>query len=894
MTKTLLTTIIICVSCASQAQQSASEVRVNKSFRNTPVTKALKAIQKEYGVTFAYDNALVQNIIVSFDLKDLSITQSLERLLQGTALTFEQVGRHFVIVPKPRETTHHVERKNITISGKVIDAETGETLPQATIRVMNTNIATATNNDGYFSLLNIPNDSCMVEIMYIGYVTHQLRVKNINNPDQLMVGLQSDSRLLNEVVVLGEYNQAVHIEDLPGAFVFNPKSVANLPSLGEQDMSRTLQLLPGISATDESASGMTIRGSHSGFNLTLLDGITIYQQDHFFGAFSTINADIIKDVRVHKGMFDARYGGRASGVIDITTKNGNALKPSFNVKMNLMNLKASAEIPLAKRWLLFAAARRSFTDHIQNNLFTSLLNIASVSSDQIRRIGLETATELPTYFFGDMNYKLTFRPTELDVVSLSFYNSRDKMDIYDSIYFDDGVQTFVDRREEKTRWGNDGVSLRWGRQWTERFYSNVRISASTFFRRFDVDIRSDIKDATDSLSTYYGLDINNNISDLSYAINNEWSLNNTLSIDFGFEGTRQRMYGRVSDSYSVSGSIPSDEEIENLDFTERSGSWLHSIYGSATFSPIERLSATLGTRVVHYYNTDNSMYFEPRASLLYKIRESIHLKAGYGQSNQFITQHFNYSEKGTLSGLSENYWILAQPGDARYPVIKSDHATAGTTLRKSQYVFDAEVYYKFSQGVIVDEDFNSATTKTYGLDVMIQKTSGIHTGWISYSLGRGTQTLPFILNGKSSPSWQDQRHELKLVNMLTLSRLTLSSTVLYGSGKPFPKYTVRYQRDQNGLINEAYPELDYSNTSRLPPYFSVNISGSYKIVFPKTRELELGLSIHNLTDHENIKTRRIDLSTFDEAILTNTELPATYKDITLLGFSPSLFLNFSF
>lgn len=892
MTRVIFTALFISTTVLLHAQ--SSEVHVNESFRNTPLNKVLKVIQKNYKIKFGYDNNLVKPVIVTIELKELTIPQSMKRLLQGTELTYEHIGDNYVIIPRPVETKKSIERTNITLSGKVIDADNGETLPQTTIRVSGTNIATASNNDGYFTLLNIPNDTCTVEIMYIGYITHRIAVSSIDRPEQLVIRLRSDARLLNEVVVLGEYNHAIHVEDLPGSFVFNPKSVSGLPSLGEQDMSRTLQLLPGVSATDESASGMAIRGSHSGYNLTLLDGITIYQQDHFFGAFSIINADIIKDVHVSKGMFDSRYGGRASGVIDITTKNGNAIRPSFNVKLNMMNLKGSAEIPLGKKWSLLAAARRSFTDKVQSKLFSNLFDIASVSNDQIRFLSYEMAPDHPSYHFADGNSKLTFRPSERDVISLSYYLSRDKMHNYDSLSFDDGSVKYVDHREETTRWGNNGVSLRWGRQWTKGFYSNSRLSHSKFYRAYDVDTDTELNDGTDSSVVQYGIDVNNYVNDFSYAINNEWSLRENLSLDFGIEGVRQQMYGRAVISLKASGTIPPDDEMEDIDNIISSQSWLNSFYASATSSPIKRLSTTFGARAVYYYNKEGRFYFEPRFSARYELWENINIKGAYGRGNQFISQQLYYTRKGAISGSSENDWMLADPGDVRYPVISSDHVTAGTTIRKQQFVLDAEVFYKFTKGVIIDEDFNSASTVSYGMDLMVQKISGIHTGWIAYSLGQHTQTHPYIFNGQSAPSWQDQRHELKIINMLNLGRWNVASTLVYGSGRPYAKYIVRYERNQDGDITGVEPVLDYSNSSRLPSYFSLNLSITYKMVFTENHNLELGLSIHNITGHKNIKTRRIDEARLDEAILTNTEVQPVYNDINLLGFTPSLFLSFSF
>jgi hypothetical protein len=318
-------------------------------------------------------------------------------------------------------------------------------------------------------------------------------------------------------------------------------------------------------------------------------------------------------------------------------------------------------------------------------------------------------------------------------------------------------------------------------------------------------------------------------------------------------------------------------------------SWLHNAYGNLLLSPTKRLTTSPGVRMVYYYNQNRAVYIEPRFTAQYKLSERLNLKTGYGRSNQFVTQLFYpSSDMGSISGIAENFWMLSRPGDASAPVISVDHVSAGTTIRSKQLVYDAELYYKVSRGVIIDEYLNSGNTTMYGLDVMVQKTSGIHKGWIAYSLARATQTHPYILNGERAPSWQDQRHELKVVDMLMLGNWNISSTLIFGSGKPYPKYTVRYLRDENGWINDYQLLLDYTNQSRLPAYFRIDLAASYRIRFKNSREIEMGLSIHNITDHQNIKTRKINKSRLEEARFSNTELPPTYNDVVLLGFSPTL------
>jgi hypothetical protein len=865
-------------------------IRVNESFYKTPLSKVLKTIETKYGVKIAYDNALVQNVVVALDLKDLDITQTMERLVQGTPLAFHYVGNNVVIIPRPPSERRIVTESNFDLSGKVIDAETEETLPQATLRIPGTGIATVTNNDGYFILLDIPADTMSVEIRYLGYISQVVPIRELLAKHNGIVRLGSDRRLLNEVVVFDEYNQALHVEAQAGSVVFNPRSLSTLPSLGEQDVFRTLQLLPGVGVTDESSSGMIIRGSHSGYNLTSLDGMTIYQQDHFFGAFSIINSDVIKDVQVHKGLFDAKYGGRVSGMADITTKNGNAVRPAFDIKANLINVKATAEIPIGKKWSLFAGARRSLTDIAQPDLFTELFNIASSSNGQIRLIRFVEflgGEALPAYYFFDTNTKLTFRPTTRDNISLSFYASRDRMNVLER----SSTPDFDVENNEFTGWGNNGLSLRWARQWNDRYYSNLRISNSRFFRRFR--LRQEVD--ADVGSSMYRFSYDNGIDDLSYAFENEWQLGNTLSVEFGLSGTRQNTDAHFWDQYRFSGEFPPDEIPEDSDLTEVDESWQHSIFGSLSFTPIKRLYATAGLRVVHFQNGTGALYAEPRLKAGYVITDQLNLKAAYGRNHQFITQQiYQQSDRGPISDLYENFWMLSEPDPGGYPVIRSDHVSGGTTLKGKYLLFDGEIYFKRNADVMIDEYLNSGITNDYGLDLMIQKTSGIHKGWIAYSLSRSTQRHPYINGGAAAPAWQDQRHELKVVDMLILGKWVLSSTLIYGSGKPYPKYDVTYHRDDNGFIYDYSLMLDHRNESRLPAYFRFDLAATYQWSMGKTVDAEVGLSIHNLTDHKNVKMRRIDTRALDATLPSETEPTLTHTDVVLLGFSPTLSFHLSF
>ncbi|WP_133259566.1 TonB-dependent receptor [Pseudochryseolinea flava] len=868
----------------------ADEIRIDLSFTKRSLAQVLKTLQEQYGVNIAYDHALVQNVVVALQVKNLTISQCLEQILANTPLTYEKVGKNYIIIQRPVTIANAAEVNTpITISGKIVDESTDETLPQATLSIAGTHISVSTNNDGHFTIFDVPSDTCTIHVRYLGYLSKAIRIKDLRASDHHRIGMKSDATILNEVVVFDEYNQAVRVENQPGSLVFNPKSLRSLTALGEQDISRTLQLLPGITATDESSSGMTIRGSHPSYNLTLLDGMTIYQQDHFFGAFSIINADVIKDVHLYKGMFDAKFGGRASGVIDITTKNGNAMRPSFNAKVNLINAKFTAEVPLSKKWSWFIGGRRSYTDMIKSKLFKDLFDIAYETNDQIELIPFRIKNDIkPNFYFFDINSKLTYRPSSRDVISFTLYNSRDRMYFSDSTARTDLLGTYPISRSETVRWGNNGMSLRWSRQWNERHYTTIRFSGSNFFRRH----RYQQSISFENTESTFASNISNRVEDLSYAFDNELSLSDKLSVDWGVQGSRQRTGAPGGYELVTTGDFP-DYEKEDYEF-DSDKSWLNSLYGAVTLPVLKKIKTYLGARLALYHNSTTIAYIEPRANVQYALTNALTLKAGYTNSHQFITQNFYPSEMGTISGANENLWTLSKLNDPGNPVISSNHFTTGATLRKQHFTYDIEAFYKACDGVIIDEDRNSGTTTAYGVDVTIQKVSGMHRGWLAYTLSQSTQQHPFILNGQTKPSWQDQRHEVKIVNMLTLGNWNFSSALIYGSGKPYPKYLVNYTRDVNNVITDYALQWDHSNKSRLPSYFRIDFAATYTFQFNHTQALEIGLSIHNVTDHSNIKTRAIDRNALDEALYTFNEAPASYNDVALLGFSPSISMSYSF
>ncbi|HMG91446.1 MAG TPA: TonB-dependent receptor [Chryseolinea sp.] len=871
---------------------SAQSIIVNENFIDTELEDALKSIRKNYGVKIAYDNQLVESIRVTETIVNAPLNEALKQLLDGTGLGHRTLNEKIIIIPQPTPPSNVVPvRTDIGVSGVIKDEETGETLPNATVYITGTMAGTTTNTDGYFSLVKIPSDTCSISINYLGYVAQKIYLKDIKNLNKMFVSLRTDSKVLKEVVVTDSYESPLEVTDDASKSAFDPKALTSLPSMGEHDIFRTLQLLPGVGGTNESSAGLVIRGSVPSQNLILLDGFTIYHLDHFFGVFSAINADFIKDVQIFKGGFDAKYGGRASGVVDITGKSGNTnyVKGTFGI--NLISTNATIEIPVGKKVSMIFSTRRAYSDIIQSSLYKNLFDIARNNDDQIRR-PFENAKldEIdPKFYFYDFNSKVTYRPSRKDNISLSIYGGKDNLsgNRADSLSDISRNFSFKETLDEGTVWGNNGLSLRWGRQWTGRFYTNVKISGSNFFRDYNFKYTYLLDSTNFNQQGNFEFVQENRVDDSNLSIDHEWLVGKRVTLEFGISAMEYKIHyktaanGTVGDGRDDKGNIG-------------------SLYTTAKVRLSEKLQASVGIRSNHH-QINEEWYSEPRLALNYKFNNQFSLKGAVGRYYQFVNL-IQYDDP--YVGI-QNFWAFSNKNGV--PIVESNHYIAGATLRLKGFLFDVEGYYKDVEGVV---EFNpvpyfvkdgvldqgllmNGSGRMSGIDFLVQKQLGKYKGWISYSWSKSLHSFPSIEDGTFYPSLQDQPHEFKLVNMLRLGRWDLSCTWLYGSGRPFPEYNITYFTDSNGNVEDFVVSKDLKNYSRLPAYHRLDVSASYNFFIGKTFG-EIGLSIFNLYDHQNVKTRKLSIPFLERTLQTPDQPLPEYRDLQLIGFTPTFFLIVGF
>ena len=788
-----------------------------------------------------------------------------------------------------------------TVQGIVRDSTTGETVPFAIIAIPGTTLRTASNRDGYFALVGAPPGPFMLRVSSVGFSVAEVLVGVELGARQVIVEMSRVSFQLEAITVVADDYRIMRVTDGVSRITASPRDMAILPNVGEVDIFRSLQLLPGISGTNESSSGLYVRGGTPDQNLVLLDGMTVYHVDHFFGFFSAFNADAIKDVQVYKGAFPAQYGGRVSSVVDMTGKTGDPNRAHLTMGANLLSAQTSVQIPLFGKGSVILAARRSYTDVLQTGLYNSIFNMFNGEDDQVatttapQRAGgrfggqfgdANFSTTNPDFYFYDFNGKATYRPSSKDILAVSVYNGQDYLDksrLQNQSFPSQGTQptrAINSDITDLTDWGNKGVSGKWARQWGARLYSNLLVAYSEYFsdyrRQTDIEIRN--ADADSLLQARSsGSREDNQVRDLTVRLDNEWQILRSHKIDFGtwITSSDVRFTFMRNDTTTVL-----DRDQEGLRVAG---------YAQDTWSIGSAFNITFGGRVAYYDNTAKT-YWEPRASASWNLTDRFKVKGAYGRYHQFVNRVVN---ENVTEG-SRDFWLLAD-GDL-VDVTSSEHYVAGASYETDEYLVDVEVYRKDMDGLSEfslrfqrarrsgpQDLFFQGAGVAKGIELLVQKKAGMLTGWASYTLASVEHTFPELNNGDAFPALHDQRHEFKAVSSLSLGRWNLSGTWVFGSGKPYTAPQSEYAIELLDGRQQSYIHVSDKNSLRLPPYHRLDLATHYRFSLG-TWSGDLGFSVFNAYNRTNVWYREFEL----------TETPVLVTDVTYLGVTPNLSVRFEF
>lgn len=778
------------------------------------------------------------------------------------------------------------------ISGRVIDQSTGESLPYAIVRLNGTKISTSTNSDGYFTLLNIPSDTCSLTINYIGYQTDTYQLNADNIKKEIVIGLFTAIRSLKEIVISGKKAESLMSTDKHRVSVLqiSPTKLDELPNIGERDILRSFQLMPGISGSNESSSGAYVRGGTPDQNLVLFDGFTVYQVDHLYGFFSAFNSNSVKDVTMYKGGFSAKFGGRLSSVTDIVGKEGNSKETNIGGDLSLLSANVYAEKPINEKSSVLLAYRRSYEGPLYNKIFEKFNATTTTTQPgpgggggmgpRPGGGGFAQSVSTPASAFYDFNAKYTYAPDQKNRFSWSVYQGNDNLDNSKTIT----LPSFISNgggditNTDKTTYGNLGASLKWSRRWNPNIYANTLLSFSTYHSDRDNSTKLTIADSLgNEQEINNGTFEKNRLNDFSLKSDWEWQLKDKVKLIFGTFASRQN----VSYAYSQ------NDTSKLID--QHTKAVLGGAYAELELSPGSNLQIKPGIRST-YYDETGKFYIEPRLSATYTLTDRLTLKGSTGKFYQFTNRVIR---EDILSG-SRDFWVLAN-GEA-IPVSSANHYIFGFSYEAAQFLFDVEGYYKtlsnlseYSQrqvgnrrtGVTLEEHFYNGSGYTKGIEFLIQKTKGKYTGWLSYTLANATNN--FDAYGGEFAASQDTRHELKLVNMYHYRKWTFAATWIFATGKPYTAPLTSYSIDNYSGNRSTFLTISDKNSLRLPSYHRLDISALYDLIKVDSRKVgSIGFSIFNAYNRGNIWYKQYSI--VNNQVVTS--------NVNYLGLTPNLTLSF--
>jgi hypothetical protein len=768
-----------------------------------------------------------------------------------------------------------------TLSGTITDKNSNETLIGVNLFIPELKTGATTNEYGFYSI-TVPKGNYRIQVSNIGYQTSENQINLVKNT-KLNFSLIPEETVLKEVIVKNNKNK---IDIRRPEMSVNKLSISTIKSmpvvLGEVDILKSILLLPGVTNAGEGASGFNVRGGGADQNLILLDEAMIFNSSHVFGFFSVFNPDAIKDLKLYKGGIPARYGGRASSVLDIYQKDGSSKGFHANGGIGLIASRLLLEGPIVKDKGSFLIGGRSSYAHL-------FLKLSEEQKDNAA-------------YFYDLNTKMSYKINPNNNLFLSGYFGRDVFSLANSF---------------TNIYGNSTLNLRWNHLFSEKLFSNLSIIYSDYYYGLDLDF---VGFKWDSGIKNYNIkyDLKNYISDkfkLNYGINaiyydfnpgiirpsNSNSGINFSQLDkkYAFEPSiymdaEQEISNKVTVAYGLRYSLFYRLGNSKVNIYENNNPVLFNsdmqIYEKATPIGFQKFNKS---EVIKHYN-----YLEPRLSFAFQVKENQSIKTSYNRMVQYLQLVSNTSSPTPL-----DVWT---PSDSFIKPQIADQVAIGyfTNFSESKYSFEIESYYKKIQNRIdyidgadliannaLEQVILNGQMRAYGLELMFKKNEGRLNGWVSYTLSRSEQQTPGrttdeigINNGQWYSSLYDKTHNLAITSAYILNeKWSFGANFALQSGQP-----VTFPNGQYQYLGITVPSYGLRNENRLPAYHHLDISATLtpKKNNNKDWKGEWVFSIYNLYNRKNaaaINFRQNSDTGNNEAIKTS-----------IFGIVPAVSYNFKF
>ncbi len=731
-------------------------------------------------------------------------------------------------------------QEKFTIKGYVKDKKNGEALIGVVVSKKGTNIGVSTNEYGFYSL-TLPKGQHTIVTNYLGYKSLEKNI-DLNQNTTLNIELEEIDNQLQEVEITSEAEDK-NIKSIEMSTVkLDIKQVEKIPALlGEVDIVRAVQLLPGVTTVGEGASGFNVRGGNVDQNLILLDDAPVFNSSHLFGFFSVFNPDAVKDLKLYKGGIPSQYGGRASSVLDVRLKEGNNKKFEGNGGIGTIFSRFSFEGPIQKeRSSFIIAGRRSYIDILAKPFLSQ------------KQPSLKNAQ----FYFYDLTAKVNYRIDDKNTVFLSGYFGRDVF----------GAGFTFD-------WGNATTTLRWNHIFNPRLFMNL----TTFYSNYDYKIIF-IQPGNNQKFEWRANIVNYSLkSDLS------WYANANNTIRFGIQD--------ILYQFNPTTAIITDAEGRSTDLSlEKKYANELAVYVSNEQKINDRLTLEYGLRLSDFTYLGNTTQYtyrdtipgielplqseekvkelfhpiknylnpEPRFSANYVINKTSSLKWSYNRMAQYIQIVSNTAATTPLD--------VYTPATNNVKPLLADQVTLGYFRNFKDNLFETslEVFYKYFQNQLdyidnadllinkyIESQFLQGIGRAYGLEVYIKKAKGKWNGWLSYTLSRTERKVQGISNNDWFLSKYDRTHLINFVNTYDFNKKwSASITFVYLSGTPATFPDAKFQLQG---YNVPYNTTNQRNNFRITPYHRIDVGVTWNIDAMKTKRFknQLVLSVYNVYNRRN-------------------------------------------
>jgi len=856
---------------------SAQKVTVTVD-QNVTLKEFFNQIENQTDFKFAFTDQIDTNqkfFAKKTSYSQIEVSKLIAELNKTTAIQFSMTGNNIFVKKKSQPAS--TNKKKSTLKGQVYDDEKQPVIG-ANVYIQELETGAVTDGNGKFSI-EIPNGNYTVSISYVGFKNKEKQI-TVSDDATINFNMEADSQQLGEVIV--KTNKAVDIKTTQMSVNrLSMQEIKRIPvAMGEPDPLKSILTLPGVTNAGEASSGFNVRGGAADQNLILLDGAPVYNDSHMFGFFSVFNADIVNGLDLYKGGIPSKFGGRVSSVLDVTQQTGDFEEYKVNGGIGLISSRLLVQGPIKKEKGSFIVSGRTSYAH----LF------------------LKLADNQNSAMFYDFNAKLNYRLSANNTIAFSGYFGNDVFDINDRF---------------SSTYGNTMGILSWKHTFSDRLNSNLSAFYSDY--RFNLGISTENFEWDNDIKSY-GLKYNWNYQKsekfkLNYGIDGLYYAFNPGVVQ-PTSSDSQFNYKQLDKKYALEASAFIDFEnqiTEKLNF--RYGLRYSMFYrlGSEAISTYENGQAVVYNPLYKIYEegtpTGTISYgkgktisefgnFEPRAALSYAFNDNTSVKASYNRMAQYI-----HILSNTQSPLPMSIWTPSGPFTK--PQLLDQYAMGYfKNFKDGDYSFEGELFFKKVQNRIdyidgadilannnIEQVILNGKARSYGMELLFRKNTGIFTGWVSYTLSRAEQKTPGrsadepgIANGDWYLSGYDKMHNLSVVGNYEFSpKWSFSGNFTLQSGQPVTYANGYYEF---GGIN--IPNYSLRNENRLPLFHHLDLAATYTPKPDKKKGWQSYwvFSIYNVYNRKNAASM---------SFTTNEDTGANEtRRLSIFGIVPGVSYNFKF